>query len=76
MKTSLTAREREVTKVMWKVIADLGVRKNRSYVLCECTCGKEKAVQLNSLLQGTSKSCRACGSSKIDVNKPVNWYKG
>jgi len=38
--------------------------RKRRMVLCKCDCGKEKIVNLDSLLSGKSKSC-GCGMSSI-----------
>lgn len=47
----------------WHVIAESGRDNNkRMRVIAKCSCGSENVVDANSLLCGTSSSCRSCGN--------------
>ncbi len=48
----------------WTVVKESLSRKEKRFVVCKCDCGTEKEVVLTSLLQGISKSCEPCASSK------------
>ena len=45
-----------------RVIQYIGVVNGKSEYLCECGCGKRKAVRRNSLMSGNSTTCGNCTS--------------
>lgn len=55
----------------WEVIEE-GARSvaGRRRMLCRCTCGTEKLVQLNVLRSGESSGCRHCEHARLKPLKP------
>ena len=50
-----------------KVIKIQEKKKGQLYWLCQCTCGKEKIIRANSLLQGNTKSCGCTSVHNFDT---------
>lgn len=48
----------------WTVISYAGIIKNNSYWNCICSCGFEKQVKAQYLLNGTSTKCQTCAIPK------------
>lgn len=47
------------------VIRESDKQYGHRYILCQCDCGKQKTINLNSLVKGTSKSCGCYRSEYI-----------
>lgn len=56
------------------LVVSFAYKDNRSkqYYNCKCDCGNEKVVQMNSLIQGHTKSCKYCNDPKHPLYK--TWY--
>lgn len=48
----------------WTVISYSGIIEHNSHWYCRCSCGLEKNVKAQYLLNGTSTKCVSCASSK------------
>lgn len=48
----------------WTVIKYAGIIKNNSYWKCICSCGYEKNVKAQYLINGSSKKCVECAKTK------------
>lgn len=59
-----------LSKTLWTALGSLLVT-TKDRVLCRCQCGVEKEVRVRELLDGKTRSCRACSSRLKMARVPV-----
>ena len=60
-----------LAKTLWTPLGDLQTT-TKSKLLCRCQCGLEKPVRVREILDGKSRSCRACSSRLKSLSVPID----
>ena len=58
-----------------KVIGLAYMKNHKSYWLCECKCGKHKAIRKDALISGRVKSCGCLNRERARENVAIRNYK-
>lgn len=77
MVNDLTGRRFGKLTVLRQTEKKAGIKKRSAYWLCKCDCGREKAVDSNSLITGNTKTCGNCswGTYEFTPDHVIGHFK-